>query len=145
MTDLRIIWDATNGRGDLNMLGPVMEVGHDLETAVLVSLFTDARAPADYMPTDGTTDRRGWWGDTYNADDIGSLIWTFARAKKTQDTLNNVQDAARKALQWLIDDGVAATIDIAAAWVSKTGLGLGITIHKPGELPSQFSFVWDDL
>ena len=48
MGDIRIVWDPATGTGDFNMFGAGLELGHDLQTASLISMFTDAQAdPGD--------------------------------------------------------------------------------------------------
>ena len=97
MGDIRIVWDPTTGTGDLNMLGAGLELGHDLETASLISMFTDAQVDPGDIVFD--TDPHGWWGDTYAAledptlavipdDRIGSKIYQAFARPRTQDTLN---------------------------------------------------------
>ena len=54
MGDIRIVWDPTTGTGDLNMLGSGLELGFDLETASLISMFTDARSDPGDMVYDTT-------------------------------------------------------------------------------------------
>ena len=44
MGDIHIVWDPATGTGDINMLGAGLELGHDLETAALISMHTDAQA-----------------------------------------------------------------------------------------------------
>ncbi len=62
MTDITTIWDEEQSIGDWQSGQGDLLSGNDLETAILISLFTDrlARADDDF---DGD-DRRGWWGDT---------------------------------------------------------------------------------
>lgn len=56
-----------------------------LDTAVIISLFTDRRALEDDATPDFTENRRGWWGDTYDAQQrpIGSRLWLLSREKQT--------------------------------------------------------------
>ena len=49
-----------------------------LETAILITLFSDKRATDDQLP-DAITGKRGWWGATIAemaSDQIGSLVGT---------------------------------------------------------------------
>ncbi|TJZ78796.1 phage GP46 family protein [Chitiniphilus eburneus] len=97
--------------------------GDELDTAVLLSLFTDRRAePGD----DVEGDPRGWWGDAIPIGDeravpLGSRLWLLAREKQTASTLRRAEAYGREALQWLIDDGHARALDIAAS-APRTGL-----------------------
>src|SRR5437868_6146739 len=101
MADTTTVWDAANSRGDWAMAGPLLASGDDLQTAILISLFTDRIAdPSDVIP-DGTSDPRGWWGDEGQAENIGSRLWLLSRKKQTQETLQRAYDYIVEALQWM--------------------------------------------
>jgi len=144
MPDIAITWVQTDGRGVWLMNGPDLLTGSDLQTSILVGLFTDRVAPPDYVTPAPTTntDRRGWWGDTYSGTQLGSLLWTLARAAKTKGTLVLIEKYAADALQPLIDAGVVAYFDITAIWINRTNVGLHITAHKPTGNPETFLFGW---
>lgn len=104
---------------------------HPLVRAVLISLFTWRRANADDTLPNPKGFRMGWWGDTYPAvanDRIGSRLWLLARAKLTPTTVQRAQDYAEEALQWLIDDGVAARIAVRAERQGLSALALQCTL-----------------
>jgi len=149
MTDIALRWDPRNGCGDWMLVEGDLAAGNDLAAAVLVSLFTDRRAAEDFVPTDRTTDLRGWWGDTYSGDQIGSRLWQYERAKKSDGAalLLSVQQAARDALDWLITDGVARTVDVQAGWLNPTTIALAIQISQPdgSRAGFQFSWAWDGV
>ena len=117
MTDLKLHqsaesgvlgWDAAIENGDL-----VTESG--IETAILVSLFTDRRADKnDELPSD-VTDLRGWWGDLSQGDKgyhIGSLLWLHGREKVTPRAIALVQERVEAALAWFIELGLAMRVDV---------------------------------
>ncbi len=130
MTDLATLFDTRQFVGDLALDDRLLRDDDSIETAVVISLFTDRRAePDDELPA-GETDRRGWWGDALaqnEGDRIGSRLWLLKREKQTTETLNRAREYAREALAWLIEDGVASRVEVAAEWV-RTGL-LGMTIE----------------
>jgi len=120
-----------------------------LVRAVVISLFTWRRAaPDDDLPGD---QRMGWWGDsvpTVPNDRIGSRLWLLARAKLTSETLTRATEYAREALHWLIDDGIAARVDVESARVNTFTLGLACRIYKAdGTVLAdiRFSDVWSFL
>src|SRR5688572_23031344 len=89
-----------------------------LETAVLISLLTDRRCEPEELP-DPETDRRGWWGDLFadvEADQIGSKLWLLDRTKQSQETLNAAQEYAEDSLEWLLEDGVAASVTVETSF-----------------------------
>ncbi len=130
MADLAIAWDAAAGRVDWR-LGPGGDET-DLETAVVLSLFTDRLAPADAEIPDGTAWRRGWWGDgRTEVERRGSLLWLFARRKRLPAVLAEAVAIAEAALAWLVEDGIAATIAVAAEWQGTDTLALAVTVTRP--------------
>jgi phage gp46-like protein len=145
-----IRWDNANTIGDWLLADGDLTTGQDLETACLVSLFTDKLATPDFVPTDGTSDRRGWWADPYNDQPLGSSLWQLERAHKTRDTLGLARRYALDALQWLVDDGVASRVDVDTRWVGPPGstmLGIAILISKPDGSATRFQYgwAWDNL
>ena len=148
--DILIGWDNDNALGDWVLADGDLQTGQDLETACLVSLFTDRLATPDFTPADGSTDRRGWWGDIYQPAPIGSNLWQLDRAKKTRDTLGLAKTYCEDALQWLIDDGVAASVAVDTRWIGGPGstmLGIAIAITQPDGSVSRFVYgwAWDNL
>ena len=145
--DIRILWDNTEALGDWALAEGDVETGQDLETACLVSLFTDKLATPDFVPTDGTSDRRGWWADPYNDQPLGSNLWQLDRAKKTRDTLGTARRYALDALQWLIDDGIARQVLCNTSWITPTMLGIAVAIIRPDGTETRFrwGWAWDSL
>ena len=175
MADIATIWDPVNNRGDWSLpqttypfvLGPDgkpvigadgraipstsigqlpgagLAADQDLQTAVLISLMTDATAGADDIIPDGTEDPRGWWGDS----SIGCKVWLRMRSKQTSQTLALVKADYQQALQWLIDDGVAAAVDVTTEWVQRGVLGAGITVRRADgtTVAVNFEQAWKDL
>ena len=148
MTDLALIQNPDTGKWDLGMTGPDLTTDAGLQTAIVWSLITDKRATADDILPDGSDDRRGNWGDAWPEIDghqLGSRDWiVLNRAKQTQETLNAAIDSARDALQWLIDQGIAANIDVTGEWVRSGLLGRTITVTRPNGATTTFRYdtVW---
>ncbi|TCK43977.1 phage gp46-like protein [Paraburkholderia sp. BL8N3] len=142
MSDVTIIWDVDNSRGDWQMKGPALLTGDDLPTSVLLSLFTDRIANGDDPIPDGTGDPRGWWGDIEEDRPIGSRLWLLDRSKQTQEVLNDARDYIIEALQWLVDDGVVASMDVQTEWVRDTFLGAQITLNQPTGPNISLTYAW---
>jgi len=144
MTDITTTWDVLNVRGDWVMDGTQLQSGSDLATAVLISVFTDRLANPDDVIPDGSNDPRGWTGDLGETVLIGSRMWLLERAKQTQQTLNDAFDYLTEALQWLIDDGAVARIDIKTEWTRPSMLGAMVVLFKQDgtELAMKFTWAW---
>ncbi len=128
MTDLALSYITNRDSGrlpaiDLALTGYDLATEDGLRTAVIVSLFTDRRAESDDEIPDGGDDRRGWWSGV-----IGSRLWLLARAKQLPGTLARARAYAVESLQWLIDDGVAAAVDVSAGWARPGVLALGVVV-----------------
>lgn len=99
----------------LTWIGDEIDLSFDanqVESAALISLFTDARVADEELP-EGETSPRGFWGDgvTIGAA-TGSRLWLLAREKATTEVLRLHEDYAREALAWLADSPVATTVDV---------------------------------
>ncbi|MCY4753249.1 phage GP46 family protein [Pelomonas aquatica] len=142
MADIRTLWSDLGG--DWRLAGPSFDVDEGLETAVIVSLFTDRVADAGETGIE-STGRRGWWGDAFadvDGDRIGSRLWKLAREKRTPAVLGRAETYAREALQWLVDDGVARSVTVAAEAVGAQGevLALAIGVTRSDRPVAQFRF-----
>lgn len=98
---------------------PLMDPG-GLENAVNISLFTGL----------------GYWANALNENEpdrqIGSDFEERVRPHAiTTAYLRDVEDAARDALQWFINQKIAQTIDALAIWPELNTVDLAILITKP--------------
>ena len=154
MGDIRIVWDPNTGSGDFAMSGADLEQGSELETAVLISYFTDAALEPGDIVLD-SADPRGWWANTYSAledpalpviadDQVGSKFWQAFARPRNQDTLNWLRDQAIKALAWMITDGVASAVDATAYFTSSGGIGVRTTITANGA-PTIYDYAWQQI
>lgn len=123
--DVALFWkewgaDIRSEAGDLLPEG-------ELTTAVILSLFCDARAREDDIIPDGTKNVRGWWADTVaplpatglalredstTGDRLGSRLWLLSRELQLPEVMRRAKDYAEEALQWLITDGVARAVAV---------------------------------
>ena len=109
--DVYILWDNNNARGDWTLADGDLQTGQDLETACLVSLFTDKLATPDFTPTDGSSDHRGWWADPHTRSAARlELSGSWSARRKPATRWRSPRRYALDALQWLIDDGVAKEV-----------------------------------
>lgn len=135
MTDIALTWSNELWRGDwrLDDTG-VLASDADLDTAVMLSLFTDRTAtPDDVIPDDGSI--RGWWADTYRPYPLGSRLWLLSREKKTEITRRRAEEYTKEAMAWFIDAGIASRVDVTATWLphpDRSGvLELVVVVYPP--------------
>ena len=132
----------------LDVAGPDcgMEAGDlvaedSLRTAVILSLFLDRRANDDDILPNDSDDRRGWWADTVapmtdygigggsaSGDHIGSRLWLLSREKQLAGVLERARHYAEEALTWLVEDGVATAVQVAATNPRQGWLVLEVTV-----------------
>jgi phage gp46-like protein len=128
-------------QGDWSLSGKDLASGDGLQTAVVISLFSDRLATVDDgVPGD---DLRGWWGDAYPdkpGDLLGSRLWLLSREKQVTAALRHAEAYAKEALQWLVADGVARSVVVTAEIVGSGILGLTITINRSVDPPVKYRF-----
>lgn len=130
---------------DLKLQNGDLLADEGLETAVLISLFSDRYVPKEELPQ-GFEDVKGWWADAVSerpGDRIGSRLWLLERGKITAETRNQMKDFAIEALAWLESDGVASKVEVSALLVQNTRIDLSIKVFKPEGENIPFRFVWD--
>ncbi|HEY2010523.1 MAG TPA: phage GP46 family protein [Rhizomicrobium sp.] len=146
MSDISTIWEVSNCVAGWQINGAQLQTGNDLETAVLISLFTDRQAQPDDVIPDGTGDPRGWWGDVPGEPQIGSRLWLLSRSKLTTQVALKAKDFCTEALQWLIDDGVASAIAVVTEIVHPSRLYVQVTITKNNVSQTlRFGWAWDQI
>lgn len=133
---------------DMSLLPGDIAGDDGLETSVLISLFSDARATQDMLDAiDNDGDLRGFWGDiTRPSDSTGSLLWTLKRAKQLTSTLAKARGFCQQALQWLIDDKVADRVDIATSYLAPASgvMIIAVDIYRPGSAnPTQYRYGYE--
>ena len=150
MTDIAILWSNDSFSGDIALDAGRLATDDGLRTAILISLFTDARArPDDRLPDDGG-DPRGWWGNTHapvSGRELGSRLWLLGRRKQLPAVLAEAKGYAEEALAWLIKDGIASRVEVDAFIPRDEMLGLAIAITRPNGQPVRYRFeaLWASL
>jgi phage gp46-like protein len=152
-----IIWNgivgdfAISGGGDDGPAGGLVSA-NPLRTAVLLLLFTDARADAASLRFEHQNDRRGWPGDGFDVDSaageapLGSLLWLYRRSALLDVTGAEIEAEAYRALKPLIRQGVAAKA-IVSALVDKSAGRVALTVNLYGRAGAQvyadrFDMLW---
>ena len=120
--DIALRYDPESQVFDLALEDGELAADEGLQTAVILSLFTDRLADDDDRLPDGGNDRRGWWADAYNERPHGSRLWLLSREKTEEAVLRRAKTYAEEALAWLIEDGIAAEVVVEAE--QHTGYGV---------------------
>ncbi|MTI13370.1 phage GP46 family protein [Sansalvadorimonas verongulae] len=140
MSDLRLVMNADGG--DLQVLAGDLTTDEGLENPILISLFTDRRAPDDITIPDSVS-RRGWWGDALaeqEGDEIGSLLWLIQREKLTQKIAEDARRYCEEALAWLVKDGVAENVVVTTKIEKPDVLLITVTVQRPRMAPLKYQY-----
>lgn len=146
MADIRTVFIDMEHGADFAISALLLQEDDGLDTAVILSLFTDRRAEADDIIPGGSGDKRGAWIDSFadDADDkFGSRLWLLESAKLIQDTVNRVREYCAEALAWMVKDGVAKAVNVTTQIVRHHPLGIiaaQIDIEKPDGSTSRYKF-----
>jgi phage gp46-like protein len=104
-----------------------------LQTAITLSLFSNARALPDDVLVD-PTDRKGWWGDTYAdnpGDSFGSRLWQLQGQPISTELLTTMDQMIHEALQWMVDDRLISGVDVELSQVRHGVIGATIGVLRP--------------
>lgn len=144
MIDVELTQDEY-GRFDIDIENGDLAHEDGFETAIWVSLFTDARAPSSKVTLPEA--RRGWVGNTVSTvigRDLGSLLWIAEQRRMNQDTVNEIVGYVQSALNWFVDDGLAARVEVSGEIVATYGIRLFIEITSPnGSTTNQYVNLWE--
>ena len=148
--DIQIKWNSADNNGDFVIDESSADISTDigLETAIVISLFTDRRAESAELSIKETS-RRGWWGDAVAdipSDQIGSKLWLLHREKELRSVAARAKEYAEESLKWLIDTKIANKVEVESELLGNGVLGLGVKIGRPGktELTEyRYNYNWD--
>lgn len=143
-SDISSFWDVEKLKADWRTGSGDLLSGDDLQTAIIISLFTDRMARND-DDIDGS-DRRGWWGDAGSDINIGSLLWLLRRQKLTPAVALKAEDYCRDAVKWLITDGAVGAIDAVTQIVYPRRLNIVMRYSPPDATDSidmRFFWIWE--
>lgn len=148
MTDYALLLDDLGGI-DIGFMDGDVIPEDGLETAVLISLFSDARAVEDQIPpSDRDGDLRGYWGDVrpqVAGDQTGSLLWVLKRAKQLSKTLADAREYAQRSLKWLVDDGVAQSVTVNTSYPYRGWMLIEVIVYRPGSanpVTFRYGYAW---
>lgn len=111
--DMTFIYGDSGAPADILPVSGSSDMARDpgFETTVIIALFSDGRASdSDILPRTQKS-RRGWWGDALTDFPIGSKIWLLDRTKLTGVTLALLDQYVQEALEPLITQNIANSIE----------------------------------
>jgi len=120
-----LIKSDDRGIYDIQIDGSDFASAEGFESAIATSYFTDSRAPA--VQVQEAQNRRGWVGNILTAivsRELGGLLWILDQARITNDTLNFAKSFAQDSLQWLIEDGLARSVQVSVIRNGSRGISI---------------------
>jgi phage gp46-like protein len=77
---------------------------------------------------------------------FGSELWLLKKEGKVDgQTAGKLERMIRESLQWLINDGLVATVDCTAARNGKNRIDYQVTVTRPGGSPVILKEAWNVL
>ncbi len=125
MTDLSLVNGAAGL--DLELVGGDLGRDDGLETAVLLSLFTDARADLGEVGEGGNV--RGWWADR-PGDRWGSKGWLLENRGLSAPVAAEYRRHVEDALRWLVTRRIASSVEVEVLLREGSRLELGVRIVR---------------
>lgn len=114
--DPKLIMTPDGTTMEFNGGQPVMDAG--LENAALISLFTDSE----------------WWGNQYLDGEFRIDDGAFNEIMSgaiTRTTFVQAENEIKRALKWMVDDGLASEIEATVTNRAGTGIDLEVNILAP--------------
>ncbi len=153
-------WDTAENLGDWRVapakdaVNPGgLDASQQLATAVIISLFTDKRAPDGWRPD--VIDRRGWWGDAVASEgeepeEIGSHLWLLRNEVATEQVAERARLYAIEALAWMLRDQVAASVTVTAGLIEDPRRGVWLDVQIAGRdgalvYSQRFARLWQEI
>lgn len=139
-----ILLNSDNGYLDFGIENGDFKMTGGFETAIIMSLFCEARASTNEVPA--VELRRGWWGNLvgdFSNYQIGSKIWLLYQSKKIPEVLSLVKTYATNSLQWMIDDGYINKIEVDSSFI-ENGIYLSINMYRSQDMIASLGFkIWE--
>lgn len=123
-----------------------LEHSESIDTAILMSLFTDVRA----LPSEieEASLRRGWFGNFTNDDvtyQIGSKFWLRDQSRVTDETVNYLVDEAKKSLNWMLEDNIISNLEVTGFKIPlENKIQLNINFIIDNNLVQKVFILWEN-
>ena len=136
MIDIKLKNNTQVSGYDIALSGDDIEKENGLESAIIISLFTDMRVNGE----------RGFWGDSLAGESWGSKLWTLSREKLTEQTRIKFENYVKESLQWLIKDKIASSLSVKSEINYPDSIFLELSIIKPNDsaLGFKFNILWNE-
>ncbi|RKZ80979.1 MAG: hypothetical protein DRQ35_01185 [Gammaproteobacteria bacterium] len=131
-------YDITwNNSGDI-------DTDETLDTAILMSLFEEARATSSEIPA--SEQRRGWIGnETTPSFEQGSKAWEFEQERITGSILAELGVVINNSLSKLVEEGIAVSVSVLTPYLRNGTVIVPIDIGRDGsQVERKYYPLWDN-
>ena len=142
-TDVRLNKDKGYYDISFNASGDI-ETDQTLDTAIIMSIFEEARASASEIPA--SNKRRGWLGnETTPAFEQGSKSWEFEQERVTGSILAELGVVINNSLQKLVDEGIAVSVKTNTPFLRNGIVVVSVDIGRDGsQIERKFFDLWEN-
>jgi len=135
------------GRGDIVMGDRGIATDGSLETVAQCIAYTDRTANKNDAIPDGSTNRRGWWGDVLNRDGfkLGCRLWLLENGKATNTNRRLAEDFLKEGFEPLVIQGAAEatrTREVGLARGRGDVIALATEFLEPSDAAPQWRRYW---
>lgn len=113
-----------------------------LYNAVAISIGTYARK-RDLKPNSAVLDPQigGWWADALDPlGTLGGYLYEAYPGKLTDATISKLKELVAEALEWMIEDGVAKTVDYEVVAEENDIVAVTVAIEKPDGATDDYKY-----
>ena len=113
-----------------------------LYNAVAISIGTYARK-RDLKLNSAVLDPQigGWWADALDPlGTLGGYLYEACPGQLTDATISKLKDIVAEALEWMIEDGVAKTVDCEVVAEENDIVAVTVAIEKPDGATDNYKY-----
>lgn len=113
-----------------------------LYNAVAISIGTYARN-RNLKPNSAVLDPQigGWWADALDPlGTLGGYLYEAYPGKLTDATISKLKELVAEALEWMIEDGVAKTVDCKVVAEENDIVAVTVAIEKPDGTTDDYKY-----
>jgi phage gp46-like protein len=116
----------------------VRDVG--LETAVVITFGTDARADTTDTLPKTIQNRGGFWGSSLVGYSVGNKLWLLFRSNITPTVIAQAKQYVKDGFNWMITEGIISKADVAVTSEGTRQLNFKNVLYKPNSYSVTFGF-----
>jgi len=122
----------TNDNGEIEIEGGLVTLSPGLDTSAYLSLFG-----GNWKDDGSQNNRQTWWGNLDESDPAmqyrSETQYLLGTIPATTGNLKRIEDAARRDLQWLTDEGAANSVTVSASLIGLNRVKIAIVIRAEGD------------